>query len=442
MNRFLTLLVAAFVIVPAAASAPPLTAQKAGWVAKLVAPGDRLELAYGVQGTKSPTGTLYVRSDAERSFRALLLFARGSELRIVVPVSLIHGRKLLYHALIRDPATGRSVRIPAGGAEDVAWVLQHPVVVRLGTHRFGRTRPADAVVARAKADQVGWQSEGDPSGPQTFLVGRDRSIWLHDAMNHRLLVWRAGRPGAPARSVTLPFLIPGAEDVALGPAGTIYFDRDDREARRLFVYRMDSATGKVLWRTTVEGEVGGNTQLRVSPDGTLYAIAADLGWVPVATPAGRPLSPFEQRRGAGLQPTAGGLRLVAETYAPYAGDSGRHPDPREVRVALIDRSGRLVRAWRVVSRTAINLTGFFTPALVGGAPVVSLDATAGRDQNFKWEYVVLRLGPKGATTSFSLRHAVYGESLFADLRVGPDGALYQLSSSPASGVTIGRYSVS
>jgi hypothetical protein len=440
MNRFLTLLVAAFVFVPAAASAPPLTAQKAGWVAHLVAPGDRLELAYGVSGSKSPSGTLYVQSDAERSFRALPLSARGSELKIVVPVSLIHGRKLLYHALIRDPATGRSVRVPAGGAEDAAWVLEHPVVVRLGTHRFGQTRAANVVVARAKADQVGWQGEGAPSGPQTFLVARDRSIWLHDEMNHRLLVWRAGRPGAPARSVTLPFL--NAQDVALGPAGSIYFDRDVRELRRLLVYRMDVATGKLLWSTTVEGDVGGNTQLRVGPDGTLYALASDLGWVPVATPAGRLLSPAEQRRGASrLQPAAGGLRLVAETYAPYAGDSGRHPDPREVRVALVDRGGRLVRAWRVVSRTAINLTGFFTPALVGGEPVVSLDATVGRDRSFKWEYVVLRLGRTGATTSFSLRHAIYGESFFADLRVGPDGALYQLSSSPTSGVTVSRYSL-
>src|SRR5207244_1917648 len=160
--------------------------------------------------------------------------------------------------------------------------------------------------------------------------------------------------------------------------------------------------------------VGGTTALRVGTDGTLYAIAADLGWVPVATPAGRPLSPVQQRQGAGYQPIGRGLRLLTEQYSPYAGDSGAHPAARpEVRVALIDRAGRLVRSWRIVSRTAIGLTGYYTPALVNGAPVVVLDATVqsagpcgGPNQpncSFKWEYVVLRLGSGGATTQFSLQ---------------------------------------
>ena len=54
---------------------------------------------------------------------------------------------------------------------------------------------------------------------------------------------------------------------------------------------------------------------------------------------------------------------------------------------------------------------------------------------------MLRLGPSGARARFSLRHAVFGENLFADLRVGPDGKLYQLGSSPTTGVTISRYSL-
>ena len=135
------------------------------------------------------------------------------------------------------------------------------------------------------------------------------------------------------------------------------------------------------------------------------------------------------------------LWYMSDTYAPFAGEGGSHPDPREVRFALIDRAGRLVRAWRVVSRTAINRSGYYTAELVGGDPVVVLDATAGRDRDFKWEYEVLRLGPSGAKTRFSLRHAVFGDNLFADLRVGPDGKLYQLGSSPTTGVTISRYSL-
>ena len=443
-------------IVPSATPATkPLAAQLDGWVAHLVAPGDRMEIGYAVQNAASaPAATLYVRNDLGRSFQPVqMTYGRSKELRAVVPVALIRGRRLLYYAVIRDPQTGHSVTVPAGGvrAPQVVWVLEQPIVVRLGTHQFGETRTPEAVVARTRPEQVGWQNEGDPSGPETFLVDRNRSIWLHDEINHRLLVWRADRPDAAPRSVTLPFL--NAEDVVLGPANSLYFDRGDPILRRFFLYRMSLATGKVLWRSELRtGDVGGNTALRVGPDGTLYAIAADLGWVPVATPAGRPLSPVQQRQGAGYQPVGQGLRLLTEQYSPYAGDAGSHPAPQpEVRVALIDRAGRLVRAWRIFSRTAIAPTGYYTPALVGGDPVVVLDATArsggacgGPNQpncSFKWEYLVLRLGRGGATRRFSLQRTIYGDNLFADLRVGPDGKLYQLGSSPKTGIAVSRYSL-
>ena len=191
----------------------------------------------------------------------------------------------------------------------------------------------------------------------------------------------------------------------------------------------------MLWQSRLAGFVGGNTQLRMGPDGTLYTLAADLGWVPVATPGGHPLSMAEQRRRAGYQPLAGGLRLLSETYAP---DENRAP--REARYALIDRSGRIVRAWRVVSRTDIN-SNFTTPTLLGGDLVVVLDTTAGAPPNFKWEYEVLRLGPRGLRTSFSLARAVFGDNLLADVRVGPDGKLYQLASSPTTGARVSRYSL-
>ena len=39
---------------------------------------------------------------------------------------------------------------------------------------------------------VGWQippGPGPKAGPQSFLVGPDHSIWLHDSFNDRMLVW-------------------------------------------------------------------------------------------------------------------------------------------------------------------------------------------------------------------------------------------------------------
>jgi len=436
----LALLAAA--LAPSAAPAPtPLSVHQEAAVGALLAPGDRVEISYALDTTsiKSAKGSLYVRNDLLRRFERLPLTRKrySSSLHAVVPARLIRGHQLLYYAVVRDPRSGRSVTVPAAGAlaPKSALILERPVVVRLRAHRFGHPRAPDAIVARAAASEVGWQTEGDPSGPETFLVGRDRSIWLHDEVNHRLLVWRPGRPDAVARSLVLPFL--NAEDVALGPAGTLYFDRDVPELRQFFLYRLSLASGKVLWRRRLAGYVGGNTQLRVGPDGTLYALAADLGWMPAATPGGGPLSMAEQRRRAGHEPLAGGLRLLSEVYTPH----GKYDHAHEVRFALIGPGGGVVRAWRVVSRTAINLSGFYTPALVGGDPVVVLDATAGADHSFKWEYVVLRLGPGGTRARFSLRHAVYGDNLFADLRVGPDGTLYQLGSSPTTGVVISRYSL-
>jgi hypothetical protein len=50
-------------------------------------------------------------------------------------------------------------------------------------------------------------------------------------------------------------------------------------------------------------------------------------------------------------------------------------------------------------------------------------------------------GLRGRRSSFSLPRLVYGDNLLTDLRVGPDGNLFQLASSPQTGVTIDRYSL-
>jgi hypothetical protein len=437
MKRLLitsTILVAA-VTAPSATPAPlPLAAHQEGVVGPLLVPGDRVEIRYVVEsGVKAPTGTLYVRSDLQKSFASVALTPKRyhrATIHAVVPARLIRGHKLLYYAVVEDPATGRSATI----AERSALILDKPIVAKLGTHRFGRTRAPEAVVARAEPNQVGWQGEGDPFGPQTFLVGSDRSIWLHDGINNRLLVFRPGRPNAVARTVRLPALSADS-DVVFGPRGTVYCVGGLPNPPRTLLYRLDTATGKMLWRSRLAGDAGANTQLRTGPDGTVYALAAGLGWMPVATAAGRPVSTAEQARSAGYLPLAGGLRLVDEAYTPDENSA-----PREARYALLDRRGRVVRAWRVVSRTNLGFD-FTTPALVGGDLVAVLDVTAGTPPHFKWEYEVLRLGPRGLRTSFSLARAVYGDNLLADVRVGSDGKLYRLGSSPTTGVVINRYSL-
>jgi hypothetical protein len=457
MKRTLTTLVALAAILVGAqtgSSAPamrPLLVH--GGIGHLIAPGDRVEIGYQVYTAhvKAPVGTLYVRNDLQTSFQRLPLKLTAGGLRAVVPKRLVRGSKLFYYAVIRDPRSGRSATLPSSGAHSPAsaWILDRSVVVRLGSHRFGHIRTPDAVVARAGAGSVGFENnEQYHFGPQTFLVGRDGSVWLHDGIKQRLLVWPAGHPDAAPRVVPLPFFA-ADDDIALGPAGTVYVTRLLRDPPRLLLYRL-SPTGRVLWKLRLAGTYGGestfvlgsNSPLRVGPDGTLYCLVFmglagdEWGWMPVATPSGSPLSAAAQRRGTHwpFQPASGSLRLLAETYTPPNADTA----PHEQRFALVDRHGRVVHAWRVLSRTDFGGLGKpMTPGLVGHDLVVALPVTSGTAS----EYVVLRLGVHGAATRFSVPYAMWGTSLLTDLRIGPDGALYQLGSSPATGVVISRYSL-
>ena len=53
----------------------------------------------------------------------------------------------------------------------------------------------------------------------------------------------------------------------------------------------------------------------------------------------------------------------------------------------------------------------------------------------------VELGPHGTRARFSLAHATFGADILPDLRVGPDGKLYQLATSPSTGVEIRRFSL-
>lgn len=449
-------LAAAALAQSAAPAGKPLSAhQEPRGIGNLVAPGDRVDIVYSVDTphVRSPKGSLYVRSDLQRHFTELPLKLEGkTTLRARVPARLIRGHKLLYYARLREPRTGRSTRIPTRGSTS-ALVLGKAIVVRLGTHRFDQPRSPDAVVARANAADVAFENNQEYHfGPQTFLVGRDGSIVLHDGLNQRLLVWKAGRPDSFERSVSLPFFA-GANDVALGRDGSFYVVRGMGKGLSSYMALFHlTADGQVLWQSRLAGEIresgtfmlGSNSPLRVGADGTVYCLVGmfglpggEQGWMPVATPAGRPLSLAAQRRGTywPYQPVAGELRLVSEVYTAKVDTA-----PHEARYALVDRRGQIVRAWRVLSRTDINFD-YTTPAMVGRDLVVVLDATAQAGGDFKWEHVVLRLGPNGMRARFSLARAVWGDSVLTDLRVGPDGNLYQLATSPMTGVVISRYSL-
>ncbi|TML97156.1 MAG: hypothetical protein E6G03_03270 [Actinobacteria bacterium] len=426
----------------------------------LIVRGQPLTLSYAIDGThKDPIrGVLYVRNSGQRDFKQLPLVARNGSMIARVPGSLATGARLSYYAVLRDP-TGRSVTVPATGdrSPEQVWVVDRPLRVSLGTHRFGHLRAPAAIVARAgpkNAGFVGCMEDaakrtlcadgsqppqgggcgcGEPSyGPSSFEVARDGSMWLLDEVNHRLLVWRSGRPGTLDRSVPLPQNL-SVTDFALGPAGTIYLYATDHVGPGHSNLYALTSTGRLRWKRPAHG----NPPLRIGPDGALYTPSGfppsdqvRSAWTPLTTPAGRPLSIAEQRRRTSpFQPLAGGLRLVTT-----------QPSSHEVRFGLVNPAGELVRGWRVTSRTELYpMTA--TAALVGGDLVVAADMSRPN----QWEHVVLRLAPTGGTRlQVALdAHALWGtlDLPATPLRIGPDGRLYQLRTNPATGVSIARYSL-
>jgi hypothetical protein len=415
----------------------------------LVQRGSSPVLAYALLPA-SATGTLYVRSNLQRSYTRLALVRGtycpgdpadagamrhdqvcGAALQARVPASLTTGSKVFYYAVIR--ASGRSVTVPS--TPQRVWVVDRFREIRLGSHRFGRITPPDALVARNGPAEIGLTCCADPpggDGPSSLDVGRDGSVWVLDRLNHRLLVSKAG---VTSRSVNLPANL-AVSDFALGRGGTIYARAVDTSelgrGDKNHLYALTTA-GKVRWKAPAPAGTA-TSQLQLGPDGVLYAAqACGIGcapfgghvfWTPLATPAGRALSPAQRTRGRSpFQPLGRGLRLVTEVSFSIA------------RFALINEADDVVRAWKITSRT--RLSGLAAaPALVGHTPVVPFEISNGR----LWEKLVVPLGA-GRRLTLADRPVVGEVNIFAPLRIAPDGRLYQLRTSLEAGASVARYSL-
>lgn len=340
-----------------------------------------------------------------------------------------------------------AVSVQPAAASPIKWLA-----VQLGTHTFGHLSAPDAVVARAGADDVGFEcgkpsacageqspaGEGCgcidvlPQGPTAFDVRRDGSVWVFDGVKHRLLAWQRGRP---AGSVPLPADVRDS-DVVLDRNGTIYVFGGNVPHRPYLTLYALTRSGRIRWHapTTV-----GSSQARLvlGWDGAVYAVgpSATPTWTPLTTSSGRPLTLAAQRRRSGkLQPLARDVRLLTTQVSPH-----------EVHFALVDRTHIVLRAWRVTSRTNLAL-GRLLPALVGGDLVVGLDVTRQAGTVFRWETLILRLAPSGGTR---LRLALDARAVWdpdgttarTTIRIGADGRLYQLRTDPKTGVRVTRFSL-
>ena len=469
MRRLSTLLGAAVLVLVVAAassgrSAVALAVSQAS-LSQLLVPNDQAQVKYVIQtpGVVKPTGTLYVRRDRQSAFTALPLQlgvdisnGRHPSLHLMLPARFLNGTRLFYYAQLHDPASGASLTIPAKGAKrpQTSWIMHRPTLVRLGSYRFGHPQAAEAVVARAGAKNVGWELQGQ-QGPNTFLVGRDRSIWLEDTWKHRMLVWQAGKPNKPVRSVPLPTQgrnDVSFEDVAFGPKATLYVTRIQRAVAGFQIFRINATTGKVLWKSNSYAPPSGDGlpesgwQLRVGSDGTLYTHVdsaglettgtPSYGWMPLATAAGKPIPPAQQfnRIIWGYEPAPADRHFIAEYYTP----AHWRFMPREQRFAIVNRFGRLLHGWRITSETAIG-GWMLEPQLLNGRIVADLAPTAGPGT---LEHFFVRLDSNGLDAKTSLPFRIWGDCLFTDVRVGPGNKIYALATSPKTGILIRRYTLS
>ena len=239
----------------------------------------------------------------------------------------MHPTRRLVPALVRGGlALAAGLALVLGAAvQPAAAASSVPPPVALGVHRFGHLRPPEAIVARAGPDQVGFSSppkgaDGVSYGPWSFDVAQDGSVWLLDEVNHQLLVWQAGQPNRPARSVPLPMdPLERIANFAVAADHTIYATYVPPPGPGPKTLRLAALTpgGQVRWTAATIDEIF-NAQLRIGPDNALYMYGGRPGqwWTPLTTPAGRPLPLAEQRRRTSpQQPLQGGLRLAATHQA-------------------------------------------------------------------------------------------------------------------------------
>lgn len=385
----------------------------------LAVSGQSFQIRYGSRLGGDPyPGVAYVRNDTQQSYTGVPLAAatdgEGGPVAVGrVPAALVRGSRLYFYAVFEIGTVP-----PAGAAApDVAYIINRPVQVPLGTHDFAHPTVPAATVAHAPSSDLGFDLSASRLGPSGFDVTADGRIWVLDEVKDRILVWDPGRSDQFARAVAIP---PASDDFAVSPGGTIYVTgREHSDA----LYAL-SPTGTVRWHAPINS--GG--RLQIAPTGVVYVISGDE-WMPVTTPQGQPL-PLDQQVPLPrcVQPLDSG-RLVVTTH------SGT-----QTRVAVLGGAGRTLRGWQITSADRIHPPFVSTATTLGGDVVVPLTVDREKpDGSTLTDLVVLRLGDSGLSANLHFPATWWGDWPTTTLRVGPDGAVYQMQLSYTAGVTVVRY---
>ncbi|MGE5288121.1 MAG: hypothetical protein ACM3ML_13175 [Micromonosporaceae bacterium] len=391
--------------------------------------GETVTLNVGIEPGHG-TADAYVRSNPKAKFTHLRMrLVEYGTFEARVPARLLTGGVLEDYVVVRDAANGKLITVPPSGARAPyrSWIVDRPLSVALGTHDFGHIRAPEAIVADATAGsgpgQAGFRliSQGVSSGPSSFDVARDGTVWVADRVNSRLLAYAPDTPGHPVRTVAMPN---EPLELAIAPQGTIYVLTG---TPTVYAFNPD---GALLWSAPTAIRIW-NPFMRTDTRGVPWLLDHGTGWLPLTDGDGHPLTVAQQvRQTSPYQPVGGGRVLVDTTKSMH-----------EEMVGLTSRTGTLARTFRITSSDEFQ--SLWPQAMIGSDVVDMGGVSRQTSKGYRLEFLVLRISPTGRVLDqFTLDpHLSFMWGDFTRMRVGPDGHLYYLQTSPDWGMRVARYTL-
>jgi hypothetical protein len=403
----------------------------------LTVPDEDVELRYDIHCVStqesidaepcSGRGSVFIRAGDAGPFAELplRLDVAAEEGRYVasVPGEIARSRRgFTYYAILSAGPRGPSVTLPQWGADGPqrSLPMDSAVQVRLGTHVFGTTRRADARVASAS-----WgEGNGDvglepgrsipPTGGSSFDVDADGTVHVLDHVHRRVLRWRARTPNPQS----VPLATAGTlADLSIARDGTMYVLEGARAGESPLLHAFDRGGQPLGTAELTERTV---SQVRLGDERPVVLQQPSGLWTPVSI--GRGSRPDT----VGVSGGSPGRRL------PSGGEVVVLRRGNEIRAAIVDAGGHVLRSWRVTSATPLAEVQLAEPRGARLVLIVRVYAET-RDQ-----FEVLVLGPKGLESAISLDSADWAESAPLSRFRLVGSSLYQLGSTSA-GLFVDRF---
>jgi hypothetical protein len=344
--------------------------------------------------------------------------AEGLQFDLTAPVGRAGGGGVLAYRLTARGPGGRVSTLPEAGALHL-YVAGSMEDIPVAAVPFGRVRGGRTVLYLPWGSGPGTAglapgNESATVGPSSFDVDRAGRIHLVDPLHHRVAVFGDGR--LVEETVVA---VPPRTDIAVaaGGAGTLASEAAAPGGRTVTV-RAVGASGR-LGPTVPLGRAG-LAELRTNGASAVAHLLPLDAWVPAERGAGSGRLGLVDGR-----PLPGGGLLLSSVV----GDS--------VRLGRV-RGGRVVTAVELRFHAALGDLALAEAVGRGFLAVVHLTTSrpAPADQ-----YQVVRVRRDGSVSSFAVASRAFAETMpLSRFRLGKDGQLYQLATSP-DGVRIVRYGI-